>query len=76
MSAKRDPAGRTAAAALLRGATVWDNHACMPLRPLDDSFLPQLQRHKKAGFDALMLRGGCGGSGIEDHLHMIASMRR
>ena len=28
---------------------VWDNHGCMPLRPLDESFLPQLQRYRAAG---------------------------
>lgn len=34
---------------------VWDNHSCMPLRPEDESFLPQLMRHKNAGFNVVSL---------------------
>jgi membrane dipeptidase len=34
---------------------VWDNHACMPLRPDDASFLPQLKRHKDAGVNVVTL---------------------
>lgn len=34
---------------------VWDNHACMPLRPGDESFLHQLDRHKSAGTSVLSL---------------------
>ncbi len=76
MSPKRAPDGQGAASALLRSAIVWDNHACMPLRPLDDSFLPQLQRHKEAGFDVVVLNVGFGSQGVDDHLRMIAAMRR
>lgn len=39
----------------LHSCLVWDNHACMPLRPDDDSFLPQLARYKQAGVDLVSL---------------------
>lgn len=31
---------------------VWDNHGCLPLR-LDDQFLPELYRYKRAGVDVV-----------------------
>jgi membrane dipeptidase len=72
---KTHPAHHTAAAAVLREATVWDHHACMPLRPLDASFLPQLQRHRAAGFDAVTLNVGFGEQGPQEHLRMLAALR-
>jgi membrane dipeptidase len=47
----------------------------MPLRPQDPSFLPQLARHKAAGFDAITVNIGFGEQGPEEHLRMIAAMR-
>lgn len=47
----------------------------MPLRPLDPSFLPQLARHKAAGFDAVTVNIGFGEQGPEEHLRMIAALR-
>lgn len=35
-------------------ALVWDNHACMPLRP-DASFLPELERLRRSGVDMVVL---------------------
>lgn len=72
---KNDPAGDTRAATLLRSSLVWDNHTCLPLRPDDASFLPQLSRHKAAGFDAVMVNVGFGEMGPEAHLKMLASLR-
>lgn len=46
-------------AALRDRAIVWDNHACMPLRPADKSFLPQLARHKAAGATVAFLNVSC-----------------
>ncbi len=43
------------AAELLQRSIVWDNHACMPLRPEDDTFLPQLARSKAAGVTLVSL---------------------
>jgi membrane dipeptidase len=59
----------------LSGTVVWDHHTCLPLRPLDTSFLPQLQRHKAAGFTAVTVNIGFGEQGVEAHLRMLASLR-
>ena len=40
---------------LVRRGIVWENHACMPLRPGDTSFLPQLERVRKAGINVISL---------------------
>ncbi len=39
-------------------SVVWDNHACMPLRPQDHSFLPQLERHRCSGYTVVVLNIG------------------
>jgi membrane dipeptidase len=64
------------ARALLRDSLVWDHHGCMPLRPHDERFLPQLQRYRDAGVHAVMLNVGFGDQGIEPHVRMLATMRR
>lgn len=61
--------------ALMSRSLVWDNHACMPLRPHDASFLPQLERHRAVGTNVVMLNVGFGEQGIEEHIRMLASMR-
>lgn len=43
---------------LIVASLAWDNHGCMPLRPNDAKFLPQLARYKKAGFDVVSLNAG------------------
>jgi membrane dipeptidase len=53
----------------------WDHHACMPLRPHDESFLPQLERHRSAGFDVVTLNVGFGEQGIVEHVRMLAVLR-
>lgn len=65
----------SAARCLIDATPVWDHHACMPLRPLDPSFLPQLARHKAAGFDAVTVNVGFGEQGPAEHLRMLAAMR-
>lgn len=40
---------------LLGNSIVWDNHACMPLRTEDTTFLPTLKRVQEAGVDVLCL---------------------
>jgi membrane dipeptidase len=40
---------------LLGRTVVWDNHSCMPLRPGDTSFLPQLERVRQTGIDVISL---------------------
>jgi membrane dipeptidase len=47
----------------------------MPLRPLDESFLPQLARYKKSGFRAVGINVGFDGVPWAETLRMIASFR-
>lgn len=61
--------------ALLNKAIVWDNHACMPLRPSDDTFLPQLERCRKGGFNVVTLNVGFGNQTLADHVRMLARFR-
>jgi membrane dipeptidase len=75
MTPKTAPAADTPAAQLLRDSVVWDHHTCLPLRPLDERFLPQLARHKAAGFDAVTVNVGFGDQGPEAHLRMLAALR-
>jgi membrane dipeptidase len=42
-------------AALLHRTICWDNHSCMPLRPGDATFLPQLERLRQAGVSVVSL---------------------
>ncbi|HEX5262746.1 MAG TPA: membrane dipeptidase [Phenylobacterium sp.] len=64
------------ARALVAGALVWDNHACLPLRPGDTSFLPQLDRLRDAGVDVVSLNIGFGPQDLDAHIRMLASFRR
>ena len=75
MTPKTAPDADTPTAQLLRDSVVWDNHTCLPLRPLDDRFLAQLARHKAAGFDAVTVNVGFGDQGPEAHLRMLAALR-
>lgn len=65
----------TTAADVLASNLVWDNHACMLLRPHDQSFLPQLERWKRIGADVVFLNVGFGEMGIEEHIRVIANFR-
>ena len=40
---------------LITSSILWDNHVCMPLRPGDETFLPQLARCKSAGVSLAVL---------------------
>jgi membrane dipeptidase len=64
-----------AARSLIATTLAWDNHGCMPLRWNDDSFLPQLQRYRQAGFDVASLNIGFGEQGIEEHIRTVAGFR-
>lgn len=66
----------TAARSLLEKSLVWDNHGCMPLRPKDEAFLPQLERYRDAGVNAVTLNVGYGEQGVEEHVRMIGHLRR
>lgn len=54
---------------------VWDNHACLPLRADDQTFLPQLDRYRLAGVHALMVNVGFGEQTLEQTLAMLATLR-
>ena len=61
----------TVAGQLLRDSFVWDNHACMPLRPDDATFLPQLERLRKVGVDAVTLNIGMDINSPDSHFEML-----
>jgi membrane dipeptidase len=60
---------------LIDGAIVWDNHACMPLRPKDESLLPQLARHRSAGVTVVALNVTYDAHPFETGILMLASFR-
>lgn len=64
-----------AARSILADCLVWDNHACMPLRPADETFLPQLERLRAIGVDVVSLNIGFGDIDLLTHLRMIAKFR-
>lgn len=68
-------AARARATDILHRVLVWDNHECMPLRPGDPSFLPQLRRFRDVGTDVVSLNVGFGPQSLEDHVRMLASFR-
>ena len=61
---------------VLKDAVVWDNHACMPLRPEDESFLPQLARHRAAGVNLVALNVGIDHVPWEQTFTVLAAFRR
>lgn len=66
----------TAAQTALHANLVWDNHGCMPLRPADDSFLPQLARYRGAGVDVVTLNVAWDGMPPGTAIPMLATFRR
>src|SRR5271165_2544463 len=60
---------------LLQSSVVWDNHACLPLRPNDETFLPQLERFRNVGVTIVSLNVGFDVENIEKHVRMIARFR-
>ena len=60
---------------LLRDALVWDDHGCMPLRPNDTSFLPQLSRYHDSGTDIISLNVGFDVVPWDNTVRMLASFR-
>lgn len=61
--------------ALLRSTIVWDNHACMPLRPGDVTFLPQLERVRGSRIDVVSLNVSFDVIDANDAIRMIATFR-
>jgi len=55
---------------------IWDNHQCMPLRPDDVSFLPQLRSIKNGGIDIVSLNIGFDSLPWHTCIQMLATFRR
>ena len=53
---------------------VWDNHACLPLRDIDE-FLPQLARYRAAGVDVVTVNIGDSLVPLERMIRTAASIR-
>ncbi len=60
---------------LLRQTIVWDNHACMPLRPGDVAFMPQLERVRKSGIDVISLNVSFDVVAPQEAFLMLATFR-
>lgn len=60
---------------LMSRTVVWDNHGCMPLRA-DGSFLPQLERYRRAGVDVVSINVGFADTPLIEHLRVLSFMRR
>jgi membrane dipeptidase len=59
----------------MESTLIWDNHACMPLRPEDVSFLAQLERVHDAGVDVMTLNIAYGDEGSESAFRMLCTFR-
>jgi membrane dipeptidase len=55
---------------------IWDNHGCMPLRPGDDNFLPQLERYRRAGVNVVSVNAGFDAMPWGNTVLMLAQFRR
>ncbi len=64
----------TRRAALIESSAVWDNHACLPLRP-DPTFMPQLRRYRDAGVAVVSINVGFGEMPWSEHLAMLNFFR-
>lgn len=60
---------------LLQDAFCCDLHGCMPIRPNDERFLPELQRYHAAGVKLVFLNVGWDVLSIENHVRMLAHLR-
>jgi membrane dipeptidase len=60
---------------LMHSTVVWDNHACMPLRFEDSSFLPQLARHRESGVSVVSLNVYMDRFPLEVAFLMLAAFR-
>jgi membrane dipeptidase len=59
---------------MIQAGIVWDNHACLPLRDIDE-FLPQLARYRAAGADVVTVNIGDSLVPLERMVRTAASVR-
>jgi len=60
---------------LMERTVIWDNHACMPLRAGDVTFLPQLERVRKAGITLVSLNVSFDVADPHDAFPVLATFR-
>jgi membrane dipeptidase len=61
----------------MQSVAVWDNHACLPMDlSANARFLPEILRYRAAGVSILSLNIGYGEMSLDDHIRLIAQMRR
>lgn len=61
---------------VMRDALVWDNHGCLPLRPDDERFVPQLERYRAAGVHVVGINVAWDGMPPDTGPRMLAQLRR
>lgn len=61
--------------ALVGEGIVWDNHACMPLRVGDETFLPRLEKVRAAGVHLITLNASFGERDTELAVSMLTTFR-
>jgi membrane dipeptidase len=54
---------------------VWDNHGCLPLRPNDERFIPQLDRYRRSGFRVVGINVAFDAVPWEQTFQMLAVFR-
>ena len=59
----------------MQQGVVWDNHACLPLRSTDETWLSAIDRHRESGVDVVCLNVGYGEQGPEPHLAALERFR-
>jgi membrane dipeptidase len=64
-----------AARAVMASGVVWDNHACLPLKPGQETWLAAVDRHRTSGVDVVSLNVGYGEDGPDKHLAVIEHYR-
>ncbi|HET9446768.1 MAG TPA: membrane dipeptidase [Steroidobacteraceae bacterium] len=62
------------ARSLIEAAVIWENHACMPLRPEVD-FLPQLSRLRRSGYTVVSLNVGMDLTDTNTNVRLLAVFR-
>ena len=61
---------------LIDNNLLWDNHACMPLRPGDTRFLNELEQFREAGVNIVSLNAGFDAVAWDNTLLVLANFRK
>ena len=59
---------------IIASSIVWDNHSCLPLRA-DNSFLPELDRFRRAGYSFASINVGFDLTTVQENLQILAHFR-